>query len=168
MCVCVTWLTRASECYPFCANQNQGLKVSRGLEMPGVSVSDVPLSSPVPHPPTATLAYRAVRGAGRAAGALGAATAAIWAVHGPAALLPRHGAGGQLDEQAGGEWGREPATCAMLFSWPVRFGFSSASCRGRGCRLPWPLPTPFLLLRLKGPQERIRFFRGLWWCKVFC
>ena len=77
VCVCVTWLTRASECYPFCANQTQGLKVSRGLEMPGVSVSDVPLSSPGPHPPTATLAYRAVRGAGRAAGALGAATAAI-------------------------------------------------------------------------------------------
>ena len=77
VCVCVTWLTRASECYPSCASQNQGLKVSRGLEMPGASVSDVPLPSPVPHPTTAALADRPVRGAGRAAGALGAATAAV-------------------------------------------------------------------------------------------
>lgn len=163
LCVWLGW--HVSECCPSCASQNQGLKVSRGLEMLGASVSDVP--SPLLLS-TTSLADHPVRGAGRATRALGAATAAIWAVHGPAALLPRHGAGGQLDEQAGGEWRGEPATCAVLFSWPVLCGFNSASHRGKSCRLPWALPAPFLLLKLKGPRERIWFFRGLWWCKVFC
>lgn len=47
-------------------------------------------------------ADRAVRGASRPAAAVGAAPAAVRAVHGPAALLPRHRAGGQLDEQTRG------------------------------------------------------------------
>lgn len=59
---------------------------------------------PCPHGPRVPLppAERPGRGAGRSPGAVGAAAAAVRAVHGPAALLPRHGAGGQLDEQAGG------------------------------------------------------------------
>ena len=47
-------------------------------------------------------AWGADRGEGVPAGALGGAQAAVRAVHGPAALLQGHGAGGQLDEQTGG------------------------------------------------------------------
>lgn len=39
----------------------------------------------------------------------------------------------------------------VLLSWPVLCRCGSASRGGRGCRLPWALPAPFLLLRLKGP-----------------
>lgn len=51
---------------------------------------------------------------GVSAGAVGAAPAAVRAMHGPAALLQGHGAGGQLDEQAGGKPARCPAQTEPL------------------------------------------------------
>lgn len=47
-------------------------------------------------------------GEGVSAAPVGGAPAAVRAVHGPAALLQGHRAGGQLDEQAGGEDTRSP------------------------------------------------------------
>ena len=48
------------------------------------------------------VAGRPLWGEGVSSGAVGAPPAAVRTVHGPAALLQGHGAGGQLDEQAGG------------------------------------------------------------------
>lgn len=58
-------------------------------------------------------ARRADPGEGLPAGPVGGPPAAVRAVHGPAALLPRHGASGQLDEQTRGT--EPPRSSSDLF-----------------------------------------------------
>lgn len=101
--------------------------------------------------PPLPAAERPGGGAGRPAGAVGAAAAAVRAVHGPAALLPRHGAGGQLDEQAGG-----------TASLPAAARFPGGLARARAAavgQVTGPADGP--LLGGTGPWDRPRVGTGV-------
>lgn len=119
-------------------------------------------------------ADRAVRGASRPAAAVGAAPAAVRAVHGPAALLPRHRAGGQLDEQTRGNVQAETSLpreqrslflFRLLLSWLIwarkslPFQFSVRRRRGTLSQLLSPLPLFLPAVAVARPSGTVPVFQ---------